>query len=686
MTALPPWYNILESGAVDSMMEVHSIARVDELHLQAGGVARQQSVLPQTPDLDQPLQGPYWPTVSLLEPLEIRVLELKPGSGGDPIRCSLHHCSLDVPVQATLDPCHALLMPAKIDLVAYTALSYTWGPNIFDALIQLDGYAKPVTAALERALKHFRRPDVGLMLWIDQLCINQVDEGEKEKQIPLMGRIYAQSFNTLVWLGDATAGSSETVKLLKYIAMEMHLDVKPLDIPGDLARRSLPGPGDLAWTELRNFFLRPWFTRVWINQEVWIPKVIMAMCGNEVINWEMLVMAYDNLQSSGLSRWMFETLSPPEDELDRGVNVISRAGRLWVFPPAVKSMMTQTELMGHIRACRCYDPRDKVYGLLGMLKTPRWDKVSYAQTYTTAMLYRDVVAYRLEHSPRSLDQILASVDHDYTQTLPGLPSWVPDWSQPRQTSRLRDNFSGVYGNKNQHCFPSPPHEQDAKVDIRGVELHRRAVFVDRIAKTTGRLRDPSISLLDPQTRNKDFLVACADLAAAAVPGSPYPSDTVFEAFWRTLVADKDDSNRLRAPDSYAELFSFLLDQSTGRSPSFPGQTYSSRQRKPQGRGGLDLDMLAGTRTVGLAFRSLHAAAGRAAKNRRFAVTEKKRFGLVPHWAQEGDAIAIVQGCNIPFVLRVDGREYHVIGECYVHGIMSGEVVGSGEKAADIVLV
>lgn len=41
-----------------------------------------------------------------------------------------------------------------------------------------------------------------------------------------MGRIYAQSFNTLVWLGDATAGSGETVKLLRYVAMEMHLDVK----------------------------------------------------------------------------------------------------------------------------------------------------------------------------------------------------------------------------------------------------------------------------------------------------------------------------------------------------------------------------------------------------------------------------------------------------------------------------
>ncbi|KAL8366518.1 hypothetical protein RB595_005015 [Gaeumannomyces hyphopodioides] len=750
MAELPKWHNLLGSKAVDSMMAGLSIARVGEpvgeLDSQAEEVPNRQKTLPQTRDEGQRLEGPYWPLASLLEPQEIRVLELKPGSGEDEIRCSLHHCSLDVPIKTRSDagpetdpevlrlqqmyvrgewegpapfmpkgfiseePRHALLLPDRLEPVAYTALSYTWGPNVFDALIELDGYKKPVTAALDRALRHFRRPDAGLVMWIDQLCINQADEGEKEKQIPLMGRIYAQSFNTLVWLGDAAPGSNDAIALLRQIATEMHMDMKPLEIPADLARRYLPGPEDKAWKALRDFFLRPWFTRVWINQEVWMPEIIMAMCGDDAINWEMLVTAYKNLESSGLSRWMFETLPPPEDEVDRGINVISRAGRLWDFPPQNKSYVRQTDLIEEIRDRRCYDPRDKVYGLMGMLKTPKWNKVSYSQTYTTSMLYRDVAAYRLENMPQSLDRVLASVDHEYTRTTPGLPSWVPDWDQPRQTSPLCDNFSGVYGTKNKLCFPLPQyeleaktgikgHEHEAKIIIKGVELHSRAVFVDRVVKTSGRLTDPDICLVSPQTTNKDFLVACADLAAAAAPGSPYMGSLgappaggkAFEVFWRTLVADKDDTNMQRAPESYGEVFSFLLDQSTGRSPSFPGQTYSQRQRKPKGRGGLDLEMLAGKRTMGMAFRSLRNAAGRAAKNRRFVVTEKRMFGFVPHWAREGDDIVIIQGCNIPFVLRraarADGRRYHVVGECYVHGIMSGEVFASGDqKSADIVLV
>ncbi|EJT69606.1 hypothetical protein GGTG_13222 [Gaeumannomyces tritici R3-111a-1] len=753
MAQMPRWDNLLGSSAVDDMMTELSIAKVGEPVGEPGsqgeGVPNLQKALLQTRDDSQRREGPYRP---LLEPQEIRVLELKPGSGEDEVRCSLHHCSLDVPIRTrtggrwetdpevlrrqrmvirgewegptdfmpshflTQEPRHALLLPDRLEPVAYTALSYTWGPNVFDALVELDGYKRPVTAALERALRRFRRPDASLVMWIDQLCINQADEGEKEKQIPLMGRVYAQSSNTLVWLGDAAPGSAKAIALLEQIAREMHMDMKPLELPADLARRYLPGPEDEAWKAVRDFFLRPWFTRVWINQEVWMPEIILAMCGNEAINWEMLLTAYNNLRISGLSTWMFETLPPPEDVADRGIDVIARAGRLWDISPQSKSYVRQTELIDKIRDRRCYDPRDKVYGLMGMLKTPKWKKVSYSQDYPTSMLYRDVAAYGLENIPHNLDHILASVDHEYTQTTAGLPSWVPDWDQARQTWPLCDNFSGVYGSGNKQRFPLPHdeletktrikgHEHEAKIMIEGVELHSRAVFADRVVQTSGRLTEPDISLVSPQTTNKDFLVACADLAAVAAPRSPYmgssgaPSASgvpqegkkAFEAFWRTLVADKDDTNMQRAPELYGEVVSFLLDQSTGRSPSFPGQTYSPRQRRPKGKGGLDLDMLSGKRTMGMAFRSLRDAAQRAAKNRRFVVTEKSMFGLVPHWAREGDDIAIIQGCNIPFVLRradrAGGRGYHVIGECYVHGIMSGEVFASGDKkSADIVLV
>lgn len=62
---------------------------------------------------------------------------------------------------------------------------------------------------------------------------------------------------------------------------------------------------------------------------------------------------------------------------------------------------------------------------------------------------------------------------------------------------------------------------------------------------------------------------------------------------------------------------------------------------------------------------------------RFAVTKLGYFALLPQEAREGDTIALLQGGNVPFVLRqtIQSHEkiaWEVIGPCYVHGLMYGE--------------
>ncbi|KAK7934917.1 hypothetical protein PG985_000412 [Apiospora marii] len=63
--------------------------------------------------------------------------------------------------------------------------------------------------------------------------------------------------------------------------------------------------------------------------------------------------------------------------------------------------------------------------------------------------------------------------------------------------------------------------------------------------------------------------------------------------------------------------------------------------------------------------------------RRVAFTENS-VGIVPLAAQEGDHIAMVSGCSVPLVLRWLGKaedlEFRVvIGECYIEGLMEGEI-------------
>ena len=55
------------------------------------------------------------------------------------------------------------------------------------------------------------------------------------------------------------------------------------------------------------------------------------------------------------------------------------------------------------------------------------------------------------------------------------------------------------------------------------------------------------------------------------------------------------------------------------------------------------------------------------------------LGLAPEEVQENDVISIFCGCNFPVVLRPCGDNYLLIGECYVDGIMDGEVVQAKEQ-------
>lgn len=55
------------------------------------------------------------------------------------------------------------------------------------------------------------------------------------------------------------------------------------------------------------------------------------------------------------------------------------------------------------------------------------------------------------------------------------------------------------------------------------------------------------------------------------------------------------------------------------------------------------------------------------------LTEKSYVGLVPWIAVPGDVVCIFPGCAVPFVIRRIDKDFRMVGECYLHGIMNGEV-------------
>ncbi len=75
-----------------------------------------------------------------------------------------------------------------------------------------------------------------------------------------------------------------------------------------------------------------------------------------------------------------------------------------------------------------------------------------------------------------------------------------------------------------------------------------------------------------------------------------------------------------------------------------------------------------------AIRQFHAACLPSC-GRRFGITKRGIFCLVPRNTIPGDTIAIPEGSKVPFVLRktdVSNGMYENVGECFVHGAMRGE--------------
>lgn len=102
----------------------------------------------------------------------IRLLDLLPGAFHQPLRCVIYQLH-------------------KEHNVRYEALSYSWDAPVFPELILVG--VEPaaqflrITRNLATALKHLRYQDKLRTLWIDYLCIYQLDTEEKGHQVAHMG-------------------------------------------------------------------------------------------------------------------------------------------------------------------------------------------------------------------------------------------------------------------------------------------------------------------------------------------------------------------------------------------------------------------------------------------------------------------------------------------------------------------
>lgn len=639
---------------------------------------------------------------SITDPYEIRVLELMPGSGDEPLRGSLHYCSIAFQVigNVTKDRNARFLLSSE-DLnqpVWYTALSYTWGPPVFDASIEIDGYARSITKTLESALKHFRHASDSIILWVDQICINQDDLEEKKQQIPLMSRIYTRALNTVIWLGESDSRMVGLMDFMNELVVRLQYSDE-INCPEGLTDVQLPHGDSPRWRDLIDFFSRPWFYRLWIIQEVVLSSWLWVMCGEHVRPWRQVATPCSILRLSGVSGWLNTVAEGLKDS-----NVASTAASPtsgWevcdqliaqqeYFQTGSRQHSTLYMLLKKHRNSLSWDPRDKIYGMLAMCSTEELDRirVDYSSDYPFSQLYHDVAKNKIRdmkksmenddgqiHVAESIHQVLSEVDALAMSADNSLPSWVPNWSAARRTRPL----CGESGFASHIFRAAGESNHDYDVDTNDDKrLNLLASGFDKVTELTDIFHSPNLTYDKLPAGNED-LMSCFELCKS-LQEYPNTEQIVFDAFWNTMVAGLDSTGRTAAPASYAEIFSLLLDASTGLTPSLAGQTYSARQKRPEGKGKLMPSHL-GSRTAGTTFRSVRSAMQSAMRNRRLGKTEKGYIGLFPSLTAVDDVIHLVSGCPVPYVMRpTPDNQWRIIGECYVHGVMSGEVLKEEEFA------
>ncbi|KAK5684820.1 hypothetical protein LTS10_002895 [Elasticomyces elasticus] len=703
---------------------------------------------------------------SALEPGEIRVLEVDRIEGE--IECRLVHTRLS-------------------EAEHYDAISYTWGGDEPAHDLIVEGCLLTVGTNAFEMLQDRATSEETRRLWLDCICINQVDLREKEVQIPLMPKIYEGANRTIVFLNNEP-DAEQVLSLLLDLEDRPWLVDMPQGVPDRLRswvefqqkerplRFSMLEALDFRFRALAHLLVNEWFCRMWIFQEVIFSKKIHIRAGGIWIDWELFATVMKLLSDPDtytlvgrdiLYTWMHESVDvlrtdslfprlwsgAQSQELEKlGMHVL-RQNFLLAHARDDEERRRETALarpplsrvLSTLAAAKATNPQDMIYALLNVCEeagqtgfTPNYS-LSSSQTYVK-------LAHRWIFT-RELPGVLQHAGIGHGRNI-DVASWVPDWTCLDMTSPLRNRGYGA--GIRDSCVIGPPAKgeegfrrgyevgDEPDLNMRLVSpriLSMKGLFVDTIEKMT----DNSFSVLNfdglfthresevERSKEVDAQNLAETLPEEYEGGSRHGKQSRGEAFWRCLVGDAavvplrtttahnpaqlglstysfDLKYERPAPQAYEELFEAECVQRTKKFPRLRPRKWLPPKRdlntyfRGVVRDGqvprLDVSSMENGAPndplVVLQDRRFTEAFASTAVGRKFAITEDRRMALVPRETLRGDIVCVFVGMEVPYLLRQmpttsTRREFQLVGECYVHGIMDGEAFESGVEE-DILLV
>jgi hypothetical protein len=339
------------------------------------------------------------------------------------------------------------------------------------------------------------------------------------------------------------------------------------------------------------------------------------------------------------------------------------------------------------------DKRDKVYGLYGILnqkQIPGLPEVDYSRTVQDVYTEIATAAIRVEKSLDVLYQVCLQ------PAIPGLPSWVPDWSNTAFFRPIRVQGYRAAG-------PSP-----ALYSFDGQQLLVSGVLIDEVCQVAtstsvamGNFRRGWEARTDSAETSKRLagvtqlvptLQSWVQLSRTIKSYPTAPSPT--EAFYNIIIQNSilsdtrppDVSFWLGALERWTQIITATMPGNAINLETMQEEIrhkpeYAATLNDYARRFGCSTDIKTWPDALKIRlFLRLNSPDVALLQHEIFLNSYHKTFfttrdgymGTCPRWAGPGDCVALIAGLDVPFIVRRVEQHFRLIGPAYVEGIMNGE--------------
>jgi len=424
----------------------------------------------------------------------------------------------------------------------------------------------------QRKHKHIGR---GANLWIDAICINQWDTKEKSLQVAVMDRIYTQATFVAMWLGKDeghAAAAAQAVDKLFVAAGSKHLGESGIvpyrdASPEVYAHAGIPYISMREWMALAALYLRQNFTRLWCLQEIVLQDDIVMYVGEVEVPFHEFLMVTEQLHilqqkfavpPSTMFRPFYNAPIEAEAHLISELRMrkaiddapestrqawFNDTRRFW-RGEGKPSRIPLSEMIMSTITFNCYDPRDRVYALIGMCKDhPESPELAINYDKPYEEIYTDIMRLMLK-GVRGQDQpslaMVGCIKDSANKQNENLPSWVVHFGQPG-ISPFRMYYFSAAGSESE-TFDLDL-SSSGRYNELVVEGKRIDVVKDAATKRPGRER---VTMFD-------FDPAWTALVLSLPQVYSYTNQPRTEVLWRTLCADSTATEDVvRARNSQSE--------------------------------------------------------------------------------------------------------------------------------------